>query len=119
MRDDPSAIPTDAAAVANVIGGDAALTTELAIVLEHSLSARERLVLIKRLGLFGSRAHTVDEVAKELGEPRNRVSVLEARAMERLRAPHVWARLAGYTAPRGLEPVQEDGGAIVFMASRL
>ncbi len=102
-RDDPDAVPTDAAAVEHVAGGDGELARDLEHVLNTSLPVRERLVLVKRLGLFGQRAHTLDELAEELRMTRVRVRVLEARALKRLRTPYVRARLSAHLPPPSTE----------------
>ncbi|MBI2301527.1 MAG: sigma-70 family RNA polymerase sigma factor [Armatimonadetes bacterium] len=49
------------------------------------LDERESQVLIRRLGLFGEREHTLAEIGAALGLSRQRVQQLEQRALARLR----------------------------------
>jgi len=105
-QDEPDALPTDTAAVTNVAGGHAALAERLASILDAVLPARERTVLIKRFGLFGSRAYSLDELADETGIPRARLSALEAHALKQLCAPTVWAQLAAHMSLAGMGPAE-------------
>ena len=90
-QSDLDAVATDVAAVMNATEGE--LQRDLEDVLATFLPARERTVLVKQLGLFGSRVHTLEELAVELHMAPPRVRALEARAMKRLRIPSVQARL--------------------------
>ena len=90
-QSDLDAVATDVTAIMNATEGE--LQRDLEGVLATSLPPRERIVLVKRLGLFGSRVHTLEELAFELHMPPPRVRVLEARAMKRLKTPAVRVRL--------------------------
>ncbi len=49
------------------------------------LSSREEFIIVKRYGLFGSRAMTQREISVNLGISRSYVSRIEKRALEKLR----------------------------------
>ena len=53
--------------------------------LERVLSGRELQVICERYGLLGHKERTQREIAKELGISRSYVSLIEKRAVERLR----------------------------------
>jgi len=62
----------------------AALRADL-YAMRTPLTARERRVLHLRLGLVDDRQCSVDEVARRLGIPRERVRQLERQALAKLR----------------------------------
>lgn len=53
---------------------------------EHELSARERLVLKMRYGLYNGEQYTQREIARQMGISRSYVSRIEKSAVEKLRA---------------------------------
>lgn len=59
---------------------------ELRIAMDSVLEEREREVLIKRYGLFGTIEHTQQEVGEIYGISRSYVSRIEKRALQKLRA---------------------------------
>jgi RNA polymerase primary sigma factor len=63
-------------------------------VLHEVLSRREREVLTLRFGLDNTSPRTLEEVSRDLGVTRERVRQIEARALGKLRDPHVVARLS-------------------------
>lgn len=54
-------------------------------VLEKTEDMREKEILIKRYGLYGTRAKTQKEIAAEMGISRSYVSRIEKKGLERLR----------------------------------
>jgi len=54
-------------------------------VVKAALSPRERIVIIKRYGIFGEEPKTQREVAKDLGISRSYVSRIEKKAILKLR----------------------------------
>lgn len=62
----------------------------------HELPTKERDVLIARFGLDDGSPKTVDETSKRLGMSRDRVRVVEARALNKLRHPQRNHRLKSY-----------------------
>lgn len=54
--------------------------------LSHTLTNREKLIIIKRYGIFGEEPLTQRELAKELGISRSYVSRIEKKAIEKLKA---------------------------------
>jgi RNA polymerase primary sigma factor len=57
------------------------------------LSERERLVVVMRFGLGGTRVATLEEVGREFGITRERVRQIEAKTMAKLRRPENAAAL--------------------------
>ena len=57
---------------------------QLLIKYLDSLKEQEKLIIIKRYGLFNSKEHTQKEIAKELGISRSYVSRIEKRAIFKL-----------------------------------
>ena len=68
---------------------------EMRQVLREVLSQREREVLTMCFGLDNTAPRTLEEVSRYLGVTRERVRQIEARALGKLRDPHVVARLSG------------------------
>jgi RNA polymerase primary sigma factor len=68
---------------------------EMRQVLREVLSHPEREVLALRFGLDDTAPRTLEEVNRYLGVTRERVGHIEARALGKLRDPHVVARLSG------------------------
>jgi RNA polymerase primary sigma factor len=68
---------------------------EMRQVLREVLSQREREVLTMCFGLDNTAPRTLEEVSRYLGVTRERVRQIEARALGKLREPHVVARLSG------------------------
>lgn len=60
------------------------------------LHTKERDVLVTRFGLVDGAPTTVDETSKRLGISRDRVRVVEARALNKLRHPQRNHRLKSY-----------------------
>lgn len=54
--------------------------------LSHTLTNREKLIIIKRYGIFDEEPLTQRELAKELGISRSYVSRIEKKAIEKLKA---------------------------------
>ncbi len=64
---------------------DKVLGNELDAILEHTLTAREYLVMRLRLGLGGERTCTLEETGRELGVTRERARQIEVSAVDKLR----------------------------------
>jgi RNA polymerase primary sigma factor len=62
----------------------------------NGLAAKERDVLVYRFGLDNGEPMTVDETASRLGISRDRVRLVEARAINKLRSPQRNYRLKEY-----------------------
>jgi len=60
------------------------LSEELRTALK-ALSLREEKIIIKRFGLNHDRAHTLQEISKQLGISRERVRQIERKALDKLR----------------------------------
>jgi RNA polymerase primary sigma factor len=52
------------------------------------LTPREQRILRMRFGIGDASDHTLEEVGKEFGVTRERIRQIEAKALEKLRAPH-------------------------------
>ena len=52
-----------------------------------SLTDRERFVICMRYGLIDGTSHTLEEVGKEIGVTRERIRQIEAKALQKLKAP--------------------------------
>ena len=65
-------------------------------VMETELATRERDVLVQRFGLEDGKPKTVEETSQALGISRDRVRLLEARALNKLRHPQRNFRLKEY-----------------------
>ncbi len=52
-----------------------------------SLPEKERIVLIKRFGLFDEETRTLEEIGNEFGVTRERIRQIEAKALKQLRHP--------------------------------
>ena len=57
---------------------------KLYMVIKNVLTGREAAVLEKRYGLYGQRAKTQREIAKEMGISRSYVSRIEKKAINKL-----------------------------------
>jgi RNA polymerase primary sigma factor len=66
--------------------------------LAEALTPRERLVVALRYGLDGGHRYPLAAVGRRLGLTRERVRQIEARALEKLRAPKVSGWLRDYRA---------------------
>ena len=53
----------------------------------NTLSEREKTVIIKRFGLGGHKAETLDEIGKSLGLSKERIRQIENSALRKLRNP--------------------------------
>jgi len=82
---DALADPRQAAADEEV---DAHLRSEWALRLLERLGGEERHIICSRFGVAGGEPCTLEEIARDLGTSRERVRVMEQRALERLR---LWA----------------------------
>lgn len=69
---------------------------EVILSVVDELATKERDVLIARFGLDDGAPKTVDETSKRLGISRDRVRVVEARALNKLRNPQRNHRLKSY-----------------------
>ncbi len=69
---------------------------ELLEVLKSVLSQREQDILALRYGLTTGIPHTLDEVSGLCSLSRERVRQIQAKAMRKLRRPHVAERLKGW-----------------------
>jgi RNA polymerase sigma factor (sigma-70 family) len=67
---------------------DVSLEESLELALSR-LSDRERLVIQRRFGIGQARAHTLAEVAKELGVSLERVRQIQVRAIHKLDNPEL------------------------------
>ena len=72
------------------------LRRDIRHVMDSELAARERDVIVHRFGLEGGEPRTVDETAQLLGISRDRVRLVEARALNKLRHPQRNYRLKEY-----------------------
>ena len=77
------------AAIKNELG--AAVTDTL-----DCLTPRERLVIKKKYGLLDGRERTIAEIGKELELSRQRISQIEAKALEKLRGASQPKKLRDY-----------------------
>jgi len=62
----------------------------------HTLTERERRIIILRVGLEDGRFRTLEEVGKEFGITRERIRQIEAKALRKLRHPSYGRKLRGY-----------------------
>ena len=69
---------------------------EVILSVVDELPIKERDVLVARFGLDDGTPKTVEEIAKRLGISRDRVRVVEARALNKLRHPQRNHRLKSY-----------------------
>ena len=69
---------------------------EVILSVVDELPMKERDVLVARFGLDDGTPKTVEEIAKRLGMSRDRVRVVEARALNKLRHPQRNHRLKSY-----------------------
>lgn len=69
---------------------------EVILSVVDELPAGERDVLVSRFGLDNGTPKTVDETAKRIGISRDRVRVVEARALNKLRHPQRNHKLKSY-----------------------
>ena len=60
-------------------------TSDLYNAIESELTPREKVIIIKRFGLFNRKESTQREIADELGISRSYVSRIEKRALLKLR----------------------------------
>jgi len=88
--DDPAAL---------VVARDLGATLDRALA---TLSARERDVLVHRMGLGGRTPLTLQVIADRYGVTRERIRQIEVKALERLREPEVLAVLDPYVDAAGL-----------------
>ncbi|MBI3971798.1 MAG: sigma-70 family RNA polymerase sigma factor [Chloroflexi bacterium] len=65
-------------------------------VLMSTLTERERRVLEMRYGLGNHHTYSLEAISQRLGLTRERVRQTEARALHKLRAPHISERLRHY-----------------------
>ena len=72
----------------------------------NELPERERDVLVARFGLDDGTPKTVEETSKRLSISRDRVRLIEARALNKLRHPQRNYKLKEYVG--GSDPVMED-----------
>ena len=88
IEDSDSPAPADAASYA-------LLREQLSEVL-HTLTPREEHVLKLRFGLDDGRTRTLEEVGKEFNITRERIRLIEAKALRKLRHPSRSKRLRDY-----------------------
>jgi RNA polymerase primary sigma factor len=72
------------------------LRRDIQAVMENELAERERHVIAHRFGLVDGKSRTHAETAKLLGISRDRVRLVEARALNKLRSPQRNYRLKEY-----------------------
>jgi len=65
----------------------------------HTLTERERRVLIERFGLVDGHCHTLEEVGRLFGVTRERIRQIEAKALRKLRHPTRVRQLEGFLQP--------------------
>jgi len=85
------------------------LRRDIRHVMDTELVERERDVILHRFGLEGGEPRTVDETAQLLGISRDRVRLVEARALNKLRHPQCNYRLKEYV--HGDEAVHSPASA--------
>ncbi|CAB9523354.1 sigma factor SigA [Seminavis robusta] len=101
-----SQMDTDSRTLADTIASDAPTPLEDAqreslrrdlhqVLLEH-LTATERAVLMARYGLTDGTAHSLEETARIVGVSRERVRLVESKALNKLRSPQKNYRLQTY-----------------------
>ena len=72
------------------------LRRDIRAVMDTALADREREVIVKRFGLEDGKPRTVEETAELLGITRDRVRLVEARALNKLRHPQRNYKLKEY-----------------------
>ena len=72
------------------------LRQDLEQVLQETLTLTERTVLLARYGLEDGHSMTLEETSRHLGVSRERVRLVEARALNKLRSPQKNYRLKTY-----------------------
>lgn len=78
------------------------LRRDIRAVMDTALVASEREVIVARFGLDDGKPLSVEETARLLGTTRDRVRVVEARALNKLRHPHRNYRLKEYVCSEQL-----------------
>lgn len=71
------------------------LKQEIRELLESCLTEREKIILELRLGLQDGKGQTLEEVGEEFGVTRERIRQIEAKALSKLRTPHIKRCLNG------------------------
>lgn len=89
MEDKNAQSPQDAGVKEN-------LRVEVGLILDASLSSKERRVLQLRFGLEDSIPRTLEEISREFKVTRERIRQIEAKALRKLRHPSVSSRLWDY-----------------------
>lgn len=72
-------------------------------VLESTLTNQEQAVIVARFGLDEKDPKTIQEVAELLGISRDRVRLMETKALNKLRNPQLNEKLMNYVATEPLE----------------
>jgi len=88
------------------------LRTDIRAVVDE-LGDRERDVLVTRFGLDDGNPRSVDETAKRLGISRDRVRMVEARALNKLRHPQRNYRLKEYVGGSNA-PIEPEPKTVNF-----
>lgn len=73
----------------------------------EDLPKQEREVIIRRFGLNGGTAETLDSIAADYKLSRERINQIEARALQKLRSPAIIKKLRDFDpAPTGASPFE-------------
>jgi RNA polymerase primary sigma factor len=85
------------------------LRRDIRAVMDKTLAEREREVIVNRFGLEDGKPRTVAETAQSLGITRDRVRLVEAKALNKLRHPQRNYKLKDYIFANGNKENERPG----------